>query len=475
MSTLDLNSIISLMNDFLYSKILIFILLGAGIYFTFSTGFIQFNLKNMLQSFKESFSSSKEEKSSRKISSFEAFAVSTASRVGTGNLAGVALAITVGGPGAIFWMWITALLGGSLSFAESTLAQVYKMKDKSDNNHNPHYYGGPSYYISQGLGSKTLGGIFASLLIFVFGFSFNAVQANTISNAFQSSFTISTIHSAIVLSILTAIFIFRGLPKIAKASSIIVPIMAILYLLLCLFVIGKNISRLPEVLNMIFSNAFGIKEFGVGTITGTIITGIKRGLFSNEAGMGSAPNAAATATTSHPVKQGLIQAFGVFFDTIIICSATAFLILFSGVDFTDRSIPSIVLTQNALSSYFGSFGNIFLAICIFLLAFSSILGNYFYAQGSMAFLTSNKKTMFIFKIIVILSVFFGSLSPFTIVWNIADLLMGLMALINIYTLFRLGKVLKLVLLDYKKQQAKNIDPIFKKENIPNLENIECWK
>lgn len=474
MNHFELNQLITILNNFLYSYILVFVLLGAGIYYTIITGFIQFNIKSINQAFYEGFSSTNQESSKRKISSFEAFAVTTASRVGTGNLAGVALAITFGGPGAIFWMWITALLGGALAFAEATLAQVYKIRDKSGLDHNSHYRGGPSYYIKQGLGTKTLGSIFAVLLVFVFGFSFNAVQANTISSAFQSTFTIPPIFSAILLALLTAIFVFRGLPKIAKASAIIVPFMAILYLLLCLFVIGKNITKIGEVFNLIFSNAFGLKEFGVGTIAGTIITGIKRGLFSNEAGMGSAPNAAATATTSHPVKQGFIQAFGVFFDTIIICSATAFLILFSGVDFTDTTIPSIVLTQNALTSYFGSFGSLFLTICIFLLAFSSVLGNYFYAQGSMAFLTHNKKIMFLFKIIVVLSVFAGSLSSFIVVWNIADLLMGLMALINIYALFRLSNILKLVLLDYKAQQAQKIDPVFKKKNVANLEDIECW-
>ena len=470
--TTSINSIVSSLNGYLYSYILIFVLLGTGVYFTITSNFIQFDFKNASKAFKEGISSS--DSKDRKLSPFEAFAVTTASRVGTGNLAGVAIAITVGGPGAIFWMWITALLGGALAFAESTLAQIYKVRDTGTDKTNTHYTGGPSYYITQGLNSKFLGSVFALILVLVFGFSFNAVQANTISQAFNNSFNIPTYINAIVLAGLTAIFIFKGLPSIAKATALIVPVMAILYLALCLFVIGANIQRLPEVFNMIFANAFGLREFGVGTLTGTIITGVQRGLFSNEAGMGSAPNAAATASTSHPVKQGFIQACGVFFDTIIICSSTGFLILFSGIDFANSGASGITLTQEALSSYFGSFGGIFLSICIFLLAFSSVLGNYFYAQNSMLFLSKNPILMLVFRFMVIASVFLGSISSFSLVWNIADLLMGIMALINLYALIRLSRHVREAMLDFKAQIAQNKDPVFKKTSITGIENVECW-
>ncbi|MGL5955446.1 MAG: alanine/glycine:cation symporter family protein [Brevinema sp.] len=462
-----MNDIVNTLNDYMYSYILIVLLLGIGLFYSIKTKFIQFDWANIKLAFKESLQDS--DKTNKKISPFEAFAVTTASRVGTGNLAGIALAITLGGPGAVFWMWITALLGGALSFVESTLAQVYKTEDNTESSNTTHFRGGPSYYMQKGLGSKSLGSFFALILIFVFGFSFNAVQANTISQAFQNGFNIPSIYSATILSIITAIFIFKGLPGIARSSAIIVPIMALLYLILCSIVILSNFSRIPEVFSMIFENAFGFREFGTGTLIGTITTGIKRGLFSNEAGMGSAPNAAASASTSHPVKQGLIQACGVFFDTIIICSATAFLILFSGVDFSDPNQSGIILTQTALNSFFGNFGNVFLTICIFLLAFSSVLGNYFYAQNSLSFLSSKKNYMFIFQIAVIASVFLGSVSTLSVVWNMADLLMGIMTILNLYAILKLYKVLTSTLQDYKTQRAKDQNPIFKNSE------FECWK
>ena len=462
-------SIINLLNDKL-SFILLFVLLGSGVFYTLKTKFIQFNFKNIWLALQEGFTDS--DKSSQKISPFEAFAVTTASRVGTGNLAGVALALTLGGPGSIFWMWLTALLGGSLAFVESTLAQLYK---KTDTTTNPtHFVGGPSYYIEKGLGSKKLGKVFAVLLVFVFGLSFNAVQSNTISQAVFNNFNVPTLFSAIILSILTALFIFKGLHSIAKISTIIVPVMSIIYLILCLFVIGKNITRLPDVFQLIFEHAFGLKAFGTGTFIGTITIGIKRGLFSNEAGMGSAPNAAAAASTSHPVKQGFIQAFGVFFDTILICSATAFLILFSGVDFTDINNSGIILTQKALNTFFGDFGSLFLTICIFLLAFSSVLGNYFYAHNSFSFLSKKPSVQLLFKCSVIIAVFLGSVGSLPFVWSIADLFMTFLALINLYAIIKLHKILSVVDLDYNKQRAKNIDPIFKKENFKEYGDLDSW-
>lgn len=470
----SINTIVSLLNNYLYSYILIFVLLGAGLFYTIRTRFVQFDFKNILFAIKESTSVSGE-KSENKISPFEAFAVTTASRVGTGNLAGVALAITVGGPGAIFWMWVTALIGGALAFAESTLAQVFKTPDKSYVD-SKHFLGGPSFYMQNGMGSKTLGVTFACILILVFGISFNTVQSNTIANAFQNSFNIPTLYTAIALSLLSAIFIFKGLPSIARASAIIVPIMSIIYLMLCLFVIGSNITRIPEVFGLIFENAFGIREFGTGTIIGTITTGIKRGLFSNEAGMGSAPNAAASASTSHPVKQGLIQSLGVFFDTLLICSATGFLILFSGVDFSNPDTSGIVLTQAALDSYFGNFGNIFLSVCIFLLAFSSVLGNYFYAQNSVSFLSSNKTIKMVFQFVVIASVFIGSISTLSFVWNLADLLMGIMALLNLIAILKLSHIVIAVLKDYQKQKKSGKDPVFKKSVLTpeDADKVTYW-
>ncbi len=434
----SLDAIVSSLNGFLYSYILIFVLLGAGLYYTISTKGVQFDVKNATDSFKEGIRA--EESDRRKITPFQAFAVTTASRVGTGNLAGVAIAVAVGGPGAIFWMWVTALLGGALAFVESTLAQVYKVRESASSGQEMRFIGGPAYYMTKGLGLKGFGYAFSFIVIFVFGFSFNAVQSNTIASAFHSSFAIPNIVTGIIIAGLSGVFIFKGLPAIARASALIVPVMATLYVVLCLIVVLAHITRIPEVFAMILENAFGLKEFGAGTIAGTITTGIKRGLFSNEAGMGSAPNAAASADTSHPVKQGFIQAVGVFFDTIVICSATGFLILFSGVDF-QQGASGIILTQQALGTFFGQFGSIFLSICILLLAFSSVLGNYFYARNSLAFITNNPRWSLVFKIAVVVSVFAGSVSSFTLVWDIADLLMGIMALMNIYAIIRLSGIL----------------------------------
>ncbi|MGL4367759.1 MAG: alanine/glycine:cation symporter family protein [Brevinemataceae bacterium] len=467
-----MQSFVNTINDYLYSYILTFLLIGSSLFFSIITNFVQFDFKNIFYSFQEN---NTDPKHVTKISPFEAFSVSAASRIGTGNIAGIALAIMVGGPGTIFWMWVTALLGGAISFAENTLAQVYKVKDTSQSGDGHHHFlGGPSYYILQGLNSPFLSKLFGIILIFVFGFSFNAVQANTISQVFYNTFDLSPLISAVIIASLSGFIIFKGINKIAKISSKIVPIMSLLYLILCFCVIALNIGRLTDVLNLILSNAFGLKEFGLGTLTATIITGVKRGLFSNEAGMGSAPNAAASAHTSHPAKQGFIQAFGVFLDTIVICSATGFLILFSGIDFTSADISGITLTQQALYSNFGEFGSIFLTICIFLLAFSSILGNYFYVQSSFSFLSKSILQLNILKISIIISIFLGSISSFEFVWNMADLLMGIMTVINLYAVFKLRHILTETLLDYRAQKSQKIDPVFKKENIINIDNVECW-
>lgn len=463
-----LSTIVDQLNNYLYSYILVIVLLGAGVFFTFATKFVQFRWGDMGKAFSEGVTTD----TGHKISPFEAFAVTTASRVGTGNLAGVAFAIMVGGPGAVFWMWVTALLGGALAFVEATLAQVYKVHrgDKT------HYNGGPAFYMTLGLNQKWLGTIFSVLLLVVFGFAFNSVQANTISLAVESNFKIPTMVSGIVLAGLTALFIFGGLRRIAQISSFMVPIMAGIYLILSLYIVFSNFSRLGEVFNLVFVNAFNPASFGIGTTMGVIVTGVKRGLFSNEAGMGSAPNGAASAETSHPAKQGLIQACGVFFDTLVICSATAFLVLFSGIDVkaaAAEGISGIVLAQRVFATYYGDAGALFLTVCIFLLAFSSVLGNYFYAQNALGFLTENKSALLIFRLLVVGVVYAGSVANFGLVWNIADLLMGFMALFNIYAVLRLFKVLRAVLADFLSQRAKGADPVFKRSAVKGLD-VECW-
>lgn len=464
-----LNSIIVSFNDFLWTYILIAMLLVLGLYFSIKTNFVQFRyIKEMFRLLGDGIGS-KNKKGS--ISSFQAFCISTASRVGTGNLAGIAIAIAAGGPGAIFWMWLIALLGSASSFIESTLAQIYKEKDGTGS-----FKGGPAYYMKKGLNKKWMGVLFSILITISFGLVFNAVQANTITASFHEAFNVNEVVVAIILSLVTLFVIFGGVHRVAKVSEVLVPIMAVAYILVSLFVILINLNKLPGVITLIFENAFGFKEFAGGTLGGIILIGVKRGLFSNEAGMGSAPNAAATASVSHPVKQGLIQTLGVFTDTIIICSCTAFIILLSGVDYASGSFEGIQLTQRALSAEVGSWGNVFIAICILLFAFSSIVGNYYYGESNIAFLTSKKRYIFLYRILVIFMVFSGCLAKVSIVWNLADVFMGFMAIVNLIAIFLLSKFAIAALKDYTAQKKKGIkDPIFKKDSIKGLENVSEWE
>ncbi len=459
--------LIDSVNTFLWSYILVAALIVLGVYFTFKTKFVQFRY------FKEMFrllgdGASKDTKVEGKVSSFQAFCISTASRVGTGNIAGIAIAIIGGGPGAIFWMWLIAIVGSASSFVESTLAQIYKVKDGTS------FRGGPAYYMEQGLNKKWMGVTFAILITICFGFVFNAVQANTVSAAFSNAFGIDKLTMGITLAVLSAAVIFGGVHRIAKFSEIIVPIFAGLYILVAIFIIITNIGQLPGVFKLIFESAFGLREVTMGTMGGMMLIGIKRGLFSNEAGMGSAPNAAATADVSHPVSQGLIQVLGVFTDTIVICSCTAFIVLLYPT-YAQSGLTGIELTQAALSSHIGPIGNIFIAACIFLFAFTSIIGNYYYGESNMEFIKLNKKGINIFRTLVIGMVLFGSLTKVEIVWNLADVFMGLMAIINLVAIVLLGKYAFMALDDYTKQKKAGIkDPIFDASNIEGLENVECW-
>lgn len=462
-----LNNIILQINNFLWSYILIALLLILGIYFSFKTKFVQFRyIKEMFRLLGDGISSKKE----GSISSFQAFCISTASRVGTGNLAGIALAISVGGPGAIFWMWLIAFIGAASSFVESTLAQIYKQR-----NDDGSFRGGPAYYIEKGLNKKWLGVLFSILITITFGLIFNSVQSNTITLAFNNAFGTGRLVVGIILTLITVFTIFGGVQRIAKVSEVLVPVMALAYIAVAIFTLVINITELPSIIKLIFENAFGIKEFVGGTLGATMLMGIKRGLFSNEAGMGSSPNAAATADVTHPVKQGLIQTLGVFTDTILICSCTAFIILLSGIDFTDKSITGIQLTQKALSSQVGSWGNYFIAICILLFAFSSIIGNYYYGESNIEFLTEKKSYLFIYRLLVIVMVFFGSIAEVEVVWNLADVFMGLMAIINLIAITLLSKQAFLALQDYTEQKRSGIkEPLFKASSIPGLKNVSEW-
>ncbi|PMC33740.1 sodium:alanine symporter family protein [Bacillus sp. UMB0899] len=458
-----IESVVGGMNTLLWSYVLIIMLIGLGLYFTFRTKFVQFRLfGEMVRLLGEGAKADK-----KGVSSFQAFCISTASRVGTGNLAGVAIAITTGGPGAVFWMWLIALIGSASAFVESTLAQIYKVKDGDT------FRGGPAYYMEKALNARWMGITFAVLITITFGLAFNSVQANTITSAFHSSFGISKGLIAVVLSVITAIIIFGGIKRIARVSEVIVPIMAGAYILIALFIMIMNITEIPSVFALIFESAFGLKEAAGGALGAAMMNGIKRGLFSNEAGMGSAPNAAATADVSHPVKQGLIQSLGVFVDTLIICSSTAFIILLSGL-YTSPESDGIVLTQQALETSMGSWAGIFLAIIVLMFAFSSIVGNYYYGESNIEFINNNKLFLTIYRIAVVAMVAFGSLASLSFVWSLADLFMGLMAVINLIAITLLGKIAFSALSDYTKQRAAGKNPTFTQDSIEGLKNVEAW-
>ena len=459
---------LSNINDVLWSYILIAMLLGCALWFTIKTKFVQFRMiGEMIKVLSES--TSKQEGREHHISSFQAFMVSLASRIGTGNLAGVATAITVGGPGAVFWMWIVALLGSSSAFIESTLAQLYKVHGKDS------FIGGPAYYMKKGLKQPWMGILFAILIIFTFSFAFNSVQSNTICAAFEQAFQVDHTLMGIILTVMSLIIFFGGIQRIAKVSSIIVPVMALGYIILVVIIIGMNIQLLPQVLETIVSHAFGWEQALGGGIGIAVMQGIKRGLFSNEAGMGSAPNVAATADVTHPVKQGLIQALGVFTDTLIICTCTAFIILFSGVPLTGEA-NGVQLTQMALSNEIGSFGSIYVAISILFFAYSSIIGNYYYGEANVRYITNNKMVMTIFRVLSGGMVLFGSLASHDLAWSLADICMGLMTICNLIAITLLGKYAYRLLEDYREQKRMGIKhPLFTKDKMKDIEaDIECW-
>ena len=459
---------ITSINDVLWTYILVIMLLGCAVWFTIKTRFVQFRMfKEMIRLLGDS--TSKAEGKEHHISSFQAFAVSLASRVGTGNLAGVATAITVGGPGAVFWMWVIALLGSSSAFIESTLAQLYKVQGKSS------YIGGPAYYMKKGLKQPWMGVLFAILIIFTFAFAFNTVQSNTICAAFEQAFQFDHVTMGIILTVLTLMIIFGGIQRIAKVSSIIVPVMALGYILLAFVIVGMNITHLPDVIKLIVSSAFGWEQALGGGIGVALMQGSKRGLFSNEAGMGSAPNVAATADVSHPVKQGLIQTLGVFSDTLVICTCTAFIILFSGVPLGGEA-NGVQLTQMALDNEIGSGGSIYVAVAILFFAFSSIIGNYYYGEANLRYITHNKVVMTIFRLMTGAMVMFGALASLDLAWSLADVCMGLMTICNLIAIVLLGKYAFRLLEDYLEQKRRGIkDPVFTKDKMKDIEqDIECW-
>lgn len=466
----NIHDILTVANDYLWTFVLIPLLVGCALWFSYKTKFVQFRMIGEM--FKVLGGEDKEnisEKHKNHISSFQAFSVSMASRVGTGNLAGVATAIVMGGPGAVFWMWLMALIGSVNGFIESTLAQAYKRNGEDS------FIGGPAYYMERGLNKRWFGVIFAVLITITFGFAFNSVQSNTICAAINQTFQIDATVMGPIVTGLTLLLIFGGIHRIAKFSSVVVTFMALAYILLALFIVVTNITELPAVIKHIVSSAFGMEQVVGGGLGAAVMQGVRRGLFSNEAGMGSSPNAAATANISHPVKQGLIQTLGVFVDTIFICTCTAAIILFSGLHI-DGSAEGINLTQNALVAEVGSIGGLFITIAVFLFAFTSILGNYYYGESNIRFITKNKSVMFIYRILVGGMVLFGSLTTMQFAWDLSDFTMGLMATCNLIALIFLGRQSVLLLNDYMAQRKAGVkNPVFKKKNIPELKDkLDLW-
>ncbi|MDT2045078.1 sodium:alanine symporter [Priestia aryabhattai] len=454
-------------NNFLWTYILIALLLLVGLYFTIRTKFVQFSqFKEMVRLLGEGAKTDGSDK--KGITSFQAFAISTAARVGTGNLAGVASAIALGGPGAVFWMWVVALVGSASAFIESTLAQVYKVKDKDG------FRGGPAYYMEKGLNKRWMGVLFSILITISFGLVFNSVQANTISLAFEEAFGVDRLIVGIVVTAIVGVLIFGGIKRVAKASELIVVVMAVVYIGLALVVLAINITEIPHMIALIIKSAFGFEEAFAGAVGAAIMNGIKRGLFSNEAGMGSAPNAAAAASVSHPAKQGFIQALAVFNDTLIICSCTAFIVLLSGA-YATPGLEGIQLTQVALSTHIGGWAVQFIAIILFMFAFSSLVANYYYGETNIEFLTSNKIWLNLYRFGVILMVLFGSVASLGVVWGLADLFMALMAITNLVAIILLGKVAIAVLNDYLSQRKAGKDPVFYKDSVKGLDNLDFWE
>lgn len=465
------NDLLTKLNDVMYSYVLIIMLVEVGIYFTIRTRGVQFRLlidglKSMVEP------AQKDNEGGKKVSSFQALMISTASRVGTGNIAGIATAIAAGGPGAVFWMWIMALIGGASAFIESTLAQVYKIKEGGQ------FRGGPSYYMERALGKRWMGVLFSILLIICFAYGFNGLQAYNMSSALEYyirdySNTVWPMVIGSILAIATGLVIWGGVHRIGFISSVIVPIMASVYILMGLITMILNITELPQVIGLIIKEAFDVQAIMGGFAGSAVVLGIKRGLFSNEAGMGSAPNASASADVDHPVKQGLVQIISVFIDTILICSSTAFMLLLSGVEGESGVLDGIPYVQKAISANVGEWGIHFITLSIFAFAFTSVIGNYCYAESNILFIKNNKVVLNIFRVTCLAAVFLGAQADFSLVWNLADVTMGFMAIVNIIAIFLLGKVALKVLQNYEKQRKEGRNPVFYEDEVGLTGTI--WK
>ena len=448
-----MSQFIDLANGLLWNHILIYLLLFGGVWFSYRLRLLQF--RHFTHMFKLMRSSNNSDKSG--ISSFQALMTSLAARVGTGNLAGVAIAISLGGPGAIFWMWVIALLGMVTGFSESLLGQLYKVRDA-----NGEYRGGPAYYIKMGLNKPWLAVLFSICLFVGYGFVFSSVQANTMADALNNVYQIDTMISGIVIVLVALPIVLGGVRTIARTSSILVPLMGVTYLLIALVICLINIEKIPSIFLLIFNSAFGLQEAGSGAIGAAILNGIKRGLYSNEAGSGSVPHAAACATPNphHPAVQGYVQMLGVFIDTIVVCSATAFMILLALGPETSE-LTGIRLTQFAMTEHVGSWGNHFVTIAICFFCFTSIIANYVYAENNLHyFKLDNNAGRWGFTAIFLSFTFWGTVAALPDVWALADLSLGLMTLINVGVIIVLTPTIVSVAKDYNQQRNKQSGIVF---------------
>ncbi|MFE9222957.1 alanine/glycine:cation symporter family protein [Streptomyces lavendulae] len=470
MDTLD-STVVSV-NDHLWTYLLIPLVVGAGLYFTVRSRGVQLRLlPEMFRVVREKTPPRADGR--RQVSSFGAFTLSAAARVGTGNIAGVAAAITLGGAGAVFWMWMMAVIGAASAFVESVLAQLYKVRNSDGG-----YRGGPAYYMRRGLGKRWLGVLFAVTITTTFGIVFNAVQANTISAVAKGSLPNADTALfgpavGVLLAALLGLVVFGGIKRITSVTSVVVPLMAVAYLLLGAAVVLLNITEFPRVIADIVGGAFGFRELAAGGVGAAIQQGIRRGMFSNEAGLGSAPNAGAAAEVSHPVKQGLVQSLGVFFDTLLVCTMTAFIILVTNPELAGRQGAD--LTQSALNDTLGTWAAHVLTLVVFMLAFSSMIGNYYYGETNIAFITRRRWVLPGYRVLVLAAVVLGALGSVSVVWNLADVFMGFMALVNLLAILPLSVIAFRLLDDYLAQRRAGLDPVFTRDSMPDLKPIQCWE
>jgi AGCS family alanine or glycine:cation symporter len=459
-----MGSILDTANGLLWGRLLIYLLLAAGLFFTIRTGMVQFRFFGHV--FTVMRRSLRTERGG--ISSFGAFATGMAQRVGTGNVVGVGLALTVGGPGAVFWMWIVALVGMATSCVENTLAQLYKVRDVGGT-----FRGGPAYYMTRGLGARWMGILFSILLVTSFGFVFNAVHANSMTGAMHNGFGVPPWLSGLVIVALAALVVFGGIRRIAHFAEAVVPLMALAYLLVAFWVVARNLPEVPGIVALVVRSAFGLEQAAAGglgwAVSQAMMQGVRRGLFSNEAGMGSSPNAAATAEVKHPAAQGFVQMFGVFGDTIVICTATASIILLSGLYQPNGELTGAPLTQESLRVQVGAWGNPFVAIILQFFSFTTIVANFYFGETNAVFLAGTRRIVLPFRLVLLACVMVGSVAALETVWKFADLAMGLMAMVNLAAVLLLSPVAVRVIRDYTGQLRRGREPVFDRKKFPDIE------